>query len=139
MYTLISEYYPKGEGDRIPKLQFTELKNSQQAEVPKWEWLSPTWEEEENNHKWGGREGGRERTGRENGQGTRVSSEGERRSWSGIGWGKRTEALRASRKNGNRQSQEIGGWGHPPECTRDLEGERLSGLKGIDLRWNAQQ
>jgi len=25
--------------------------------------------------------------------------------------GKRTEALRASRKNGNRQLQEVGGWG----------------------------
>ena len=46
----------------------------------------------------------------------------------------RTEALRASRKNGNRQPQEIGGWGDPPECTRDLGGERLSGLKGKDLR-----
>jgi hypothetical protein len=28
-----------------------------------------------------------------------------------IWWGKRTEALRASRKNRNRQPQEIGGWG----------------------------
>jgi hypothetical protein len=33
------------------------------------------------------------------------------RTWSGIGWGKRTEALRASRKNGNRQPREIGDWG----------------------------
>ena len=49
---------------------------------------------------------------------------------SGICWGKRTETLRAIRKNGNRQLQEIGGWGDPPECTRDLGGERLSGLKG---------
>ena len=38
---------------------------------------------------------------------------------------KRTEALRASRKNGNGQPREIGGWGYPPECTRDLGGESL--------------
>jgi hypothetical protein len=33
--------------------------------------------------------------------------------WSGIVWGKkkRTEALRASRKNVNKPPQEIGGWG----------------------------
>jgi hypothetical protein len=56
--------------------------------------------------------------------------------------GKRTEALRASRKNGNRHSQEIGGWGGgggrggggAPECTRDMRGERLPVLNGRDLR-----
>ena len=48
--------------------------------------------------------------------------------------GNRTEALRASRKNGNRQPPEIGGWQDPLEYTRDLGGERLSGLKGRDLR-----
>jgi hypothetical protein len=48
--------------------------------------------------------------------------------------GKRTEALKASKKNGNRQPQEIGGWGNPSECTRDLGGKRLSGIKGSDLR-----
>jgi hypothetical protein len=26
--------------------------------------------------------------------------------------------------------REIGSWGDPPECTRELGGERLSGLKG---------
>ena len=30
--------------------------------------------------------------------------------WSGIGWGKCTEALRPSRKNENREPQKIGGW-----------------------------
>ena len=30
-------------------------------------------------------------------------------------------------------------WENPLECTRDLGGERLSGLKGRDLRWNALQ
>jgi hypothetical protein len=49
--------------------------------------------------------------------------------WSGIGWGKRTEALRAIRKNVNRQPQEIG-WGDPPECTRGLGSERPSGIIG---------
>jgi hypothetical protein len=29
--------------------------------------------------------------------------------WSGIGWGKRNGALKARRKNGNRQPQELGG------------------------------
>ena len=55
----------------------------------------------------------------------------------GNRWGKRTEALRARRENWNRQPREIGGWGDPTECTRDLGGERLSGLKGRNLRWNA--
>ena len=50
----------------------------------------------------------------------------------GIGWGKRTEALRASRKNGSRQPQEVGGWKKPPECTRDLGFNHLSGLKERD-------
>jgi hypothetical protein len=44
------------------------------------------------------------------------------------------EALRASKKIGNTQPREMGGWGDPPECTRDLGGERLSGLKGRDLK-----
>ena len=46
----------------------------------------------------------------------------------------KTEALRVSRKNENRQPQEIGGWGDPPESTRDLGDKKLSGLKGKDLR-----
>jgi hypothetical protein len=41
---------------------------------------------------------------------------------------------RASRKNGSRQSQEIEGWRDPPECTRDLGGERFSRFKGRGLR-----
>jgi hypothetical protein len=47
--------------------------------------------------------------------------------------GKSIEALGARRKKGSRQPQEIGGCGDPPECTRDLGGERLSGIKGRDL------
>jgi hypothetical protein len=51
-----------------------------------------------------------------------------------LGEKKRTEALWASRKNGNRQPWEVGGWWDPPGYTRYLGGERLSGLKGRDLR-----
>jgi hypothetical protein len=29
--------------------------------------------------------------------------------------------------------------GYPPECSRDLGCERLSGLKGQGLKWNAWQ
>jgi hypothetical protein len=43
--------------------------------------------------------------------------------------GKGLKSLRASKKNVNRQPQEIGGWVYPPECTRDLGGERLPGRK----------
>jgi hypothetical protein len=52
-----------------------------------------------------------------------------------LGEGKKLKALRASKKNGNRQPQEIGGWRtpSPPKCTRDLEGQRLPGLIGRDL------
>jgi hypothetical protein len=46
-----------------------------------------------------------------------------------LGEGKKTEAPRASRKNENRQPQEVGDCGDPPEGTRDLGGERLSGIK----------
>ena len=49
-------------------------------------------------------------------------------------WGKKLNSLRDSRKNENTQPQEIGGWGNPPECTRDLGSERLSGLEERNLR-----
>jgi hypothetical protein len=55
---------------------------------------------------------GREGPGRES-----ILDEGswrKRDTWSGIGWGKRTEFLRTSRKSENRQPQEIGDWGNPP-------------------------
>jgi hypothetical protein len=48
--------------------------------------------------------------------------------------GEKTEALRASRKNGNRQHWELGGWEQPPECNRDLGSEILSGVKRRSLR-----
>ena len=130
-YSLISRHKPKKKY-RIPKIQSTQLNEGQPAEVHKWGHLSPTWEGEESNHKSGERLG----LGRESGQW--LGESGERGPWSGIGRGKRTEALRASRNNGNRQPQEIGGWGNPPECTRHLGGERLSVLIVRDFRWNAQ-
>jgi hypothetical protein len=73
----------------------------------------------------------REGPGRENGWGKGVRVRGEsdlllagRKDWSPEGMA-----------NGNRQlqSQEIGGGGDLPECTRDLEGEILSWLKGRDI------
>jgi hypothetical protein len=54
-----------------------------------------------------------------------------------LGGGKGLKSLRASRKNENSLIKEVGGWRIPPECTRDLEGERHSGLKEKDLRRNA--
>jgi hypothetical protein len=48
-------------------------------------------------------------------------------------WDNWTETLRANRTNGNRQPQEEGD-GRPLECTRDLGGERLSGLTGRNLK-----
>ena len=37
----------------------------------------------------------------------------------------KTESLRVIGKKGNWQPWETGGWREPPECTRDLGGERL--------------
>lgn len=47
--------------------------------------------------------------------------------------------MRASRKNGNRQPLEVGGWRDPPDCIRDLGGERLSGLKGWKMDLTLQR
>jgi hypothetical protein len=50
------------------------------------------------------------------------------REWNGV--------RSASRMNGNMQPPTSGGRrGDPLECTKKLGGERLSGLKGRDLRW----
>jgi hypothetical protein len=56
---------------------------------------------------------------------------------SDIGWGKRTEVWPANIKTGNKEHQEVGGWSDPPECIRDMGGERFSGVIGRDLRGNA--
>jgi hypothetical protein len=61
---------------------------------------------------------GREKEAITSGEGGRVlggKGDGlwERVIQSGIGWGKRSEALRASRKKGNRQPWEVGGWQEP--------------------------
>jgi hypothetical protein len=98
---------------------------------------TPFFEREESNHKWGRRAEGREGGGDLGGKVDGLWGE-----WEGEGnliwfWVKeRTESLRASIKNVNRQPQEIGGWetSPPPESTRDLGGVRLPGHKGSDLR-----
>lgn len=52
-----------------------------------------------------------------------------------LGWGQnRIEALKTNRKNGNRQPWEVGGGQGTVESTRDLGGERHSGLGWRDLR-----
>ena len=68
--------------------------------------------------------------------GRRKQSQGEREGEHDrvLGGGKGLKSLKASRKNGNRQPWKVGGWGDPLECTRVLGGERLSGLKGWDLK-----
>ena len=64
MYSLISGY--RGERYRIPKIQSTDLKSVNKLESPSQDAsVSPTWEREESNHKWRGREG----TGRVSGWG----------------------------------------------------------------------
>jgi hypothetical protein len=56
MYSLISGY--RGERYRIPKIQSTDLKSVNKLESPSQDAsVSPTWEREESNHKWRGREG----------------------------------------------------------------------------------
>jgi hypothetical protein len=47
-----------------------------------------------------------------------------------IGERNRSDTLKASKMNRNWQPQEVGSGGNPLEYTRDLGGERLSGLKG---------
>jgi hypothetical protein len=45
----------------------------------------------------------------------------ERSTWSGVGWGERTKALRANRNYGHRQSWEVGGWGTPQNAPETWE------------------
>ena len=59
--------------------------------------------------------------------------EGERETRSGIGWGERTEALRASRKSGNRQPQEVGGWGYLQNVPQTWEVRDSQDSKGGNL------
>ena len=109
MHSLISAYYP-------PKVQNTQvpvhrMQKVQQPEGSKWGCLSHTWKEEAGSHKLGGK-GGKDLGGKVDG------SQG-RGAWYGIGWGKRTEALRAIRHNVNRPPWEVGGWGGILQCTAE--------------------
>ena len=102
---------------RIPKIQPTELKKINELKCPSEEASVPLGREkkattsEEGERNLGGKEDGGW------GEGNMI------RYW-GKGW---TLALEASRKNGNRHPLEVGGWGDPPECTRELGGDRISG------------
>ena len=58
---------------------------------------------------------------------------GEHNQVLGVGEDRR-EALRARRMNVNMQPEGVGRRGDPLECTIDLRGERLTGLRGKDLR-----
>jgi hypothetical protein len=73
-------------------------------------------------------------------EGKSMGNEGtvQKGTWSGIGWEKRTEALRTSRKNGNRQL--LGGrqLGKPSRMHQRAD-RWLSGLKERNFRWNARQ
>jgi hypothetical protein len=59
--------------------------------------------------------------------------EGEWSGRSGFGWLKRTEALKASRKGGNRQPQEIGGWGTLQNASETWEVRDSQDSKGGTL------
>jgi len=101
-------------------IEFTELKKVNKLKDPSEDTSLPLGTEKKATTK-----------GREEGvwKGKQLGAEGEWGRWSDIGWGIKTEGLRASRKNGNRQPKEDWGWKDPTECTRDLGGEKLSGLK----------
>lgn len=64
--------------------------------------------------------------------GEKGDREGKREKWSVIGWGERTKALRTAERmettSGDRRLE-----GDSPVYTRNLGGERLSGLHGRDL------
>jgi hypothetical protein len=96
-YVLINKWILEKK-DRISKIQPTELKKVNKLKGPSEDAPVPL---------------GREKKAITSGEGHwRGSRQGRKwgGTWSSIGWGKRTEALRASRKNGNRQPWEVGGW-----------------------------
>jgi hypothetical protein len=105
----------KEKKERISKIQSTELKNVNKLKGPS---------EDDQSHV--GRRGKQPQGGRREGNWTAVGW-GKSWTWSDIGWVKKTEALRGKRKNGNRQPLELGVWGNPPECTREVQVENLSG------------
>jgi hypothetical protein len=77
-------------------------------------------------------------TAREGGPGREKGWGGQREEHDQVlGEEKVVKSLWVNRKNGNMHSWEVRGWGDPLECNRDLSSERLSGLKGRELRWNA--
>jgi hypothetical protein len=51
-----------------------------------------------------------------------------------LGEGKGLKPRGPAKDYGSRILQEVGGWGNPPKCPRDLGAKRLSGIKGRNLR-----
>jgi hypothetical protein len=101
---------------RPPKTLSTELTKLNKLKNPSKDASVPLGREKKSTTRW---EGGRELQGKE---------DGERREEHDLvlGGEKGLKPLRASRKNGNRQLQEVGGWKDPPECTKDLRWVRDS-------------
>jgi hypothetical protein len=62
-----------------------------------------------------------------------VRSGRERGIWSGIGWRKRTEALRASWKKKNRQPQKEGGWVNSQNTPETWKVRDSQDSKGVTL------
>ena len=108
--------------DRVHRIQ-----KAQQAEVSKWGRLSATWEREESNHKWGGRE----KLGRESGRrgGNLMWFWVREKDWS-------PEGLQKECKQATSENRSLG---NSAECTIEMGGERLPGLTGRDLWWNIRQ
>ena len=101
-------------------IQFTELKKVNKQKCPSKD--ASIFLEREKKTITGGR--GREGPGWKRGGG------GEKGGMIRYKLGDRSGALRTSRMNGNMNG---GRCNDSPECTRDLRGERLPGLKGRDL------
>jgi hypothetical protein len=116
--SLINKWILVKRNYKIPKIQSTELKKINKPKCPSVDTSAPL---------------GRKKKASTSGEKVERGNGRDGGTSSCIGRGKRTKALRASRKNGNRQPQEIEGCGDPPECTKDLGGKRLLGIKGRHL------
>ena len=67
-------------------------------------------------------------------EGKEMAEAGQRREHDRVSdEGKGLKSPRTIKKNGNLQPWEVGGWGNPPEYTRNVGGERLSALKERNL------
>ena len=72
--------------------------------------------------------------------GEKAHTEGKRWTWSSTVGVVKQDCIDEDQQKEWKQATLWGRrWENPLECTRDLGGERLPGLKGSDLRWNALQ